>query len=131
MKRLSTTRLICHNADETAFTLLDAIGGPPAVRRIVEALVGRLVADPLLAPALGRINLAQLQDAQTSFFVEAFGGVPVSGRHGEATVLVSGDQLIRVALHLHQALAMLDFPDPLREELMAAALAHAFGAPPA
>ena len=105
-------------------TLLDLLGGQSAVERIVERLLARLLHDPLLSGAFNGVDLPLLKRAQSRFFAEAFGAVPAHEPLGPLAVRVSGEQMTRVVVHVHDTLVSLRLPEAFTEQLMLAVLAH-------
>lgn len=111
-------------ADRTWPTLLDALDEGRGVPEIVDRLVRRLRADPLLAPTLDELDLDRLKAAQARFFTAAFGAVSVHDPLTSVAVRVSGEQFTRVVLHVHDTIASLGLPADTTEQLMLAILAH-------
>ena len=106
-------------------TLLDALGSESSVQRIVDRLAARLLDDPLLAPTLAGVDVAQLKRTQARFFTEAFDAVRVHEPLAPVTVRATGEQFTRVVLHVQQTLESLGLPEALTEQLMLAVLGRA------
>lgn len=115
------------DADTTKLTLLDRIGGPPAVRLLVERLMEAITSDPFLARRVEGLDLMRLRRAQTWFFEAAFGGGDSPGGADAAVIRVDGEALVRIVVHLHDALDSLGLPAPLCEQLLLAAAAKVLG----
>ncbi|EXX84667.1 globin [Paenibacillus darwinianus] len=58
---------------DTYTTIYDAIGGAPAVRRLVEAFYPRVQADPLLSPLFPQ-DITPVLEKQYLFLTQFFGG---------------------------------------------------------
>ena len=115
------------DADTTKLTLLDRIGGRPAVQLLVERLMEAVTSDPFLAPRFAGLDLMRVRRAQTRFFEAAFGGDDAGGGPDAAVIRVDGEALVRIAVHLHDALDSLGFPAPLGEQLLLAVAAQVLG----
>lgn len=111
-------------ADRAWPTLLDVLEEGVSVPEIVERLVRRLRADPVLAPALDGVDLARLKADQVRYFTAAFSAVRVHEPLSSVAIRVNGEQFTRVVLHVQDTLVSLRLPETLTEQLMLAVLAR-------
>ena len=110
-------------------SLLERLGGTPAIEAAVDLFYRRVLDDPLLAPVFEGISLLRLKGHQRRFLAQAFGGPPVyHGRDlaGAHAGLVArhglGDRHFDAVLgHLEQSLAALGVAPSLRAEVLAIA----------
>ena len=67
--------------------------------------------------------MARLRRTQTRFFTEAFGGVGAAGPDESSVMRVDSEGLVRVVIHLQDALESLGLPEPLADQLLLAVAA--------
>ena len=107
-----------------ALRLLDELGGPVSVERLVDSFVEAVLCDPMLTAPFAGVDAALFRRSQTAFFIDALGG-----RGGQAPshapVILDGAQFAAFALHLCDTLVRLRLPEPLRERAAMAVAAHA------
>ena len=97
-------------------SLLEQIGGRPAVERLVDRFVHRTLNDRQLAPQFAGIDVVALRQSQLAFFCEAFGGATRLDWSAPAVDL-DGEAFGRVVLHLYDVLVSLGLPERLTERL--------------
>lgn len=107
-----------------AASLLDELGGPVGVERIVDSFVEAVLNDPLLAGPFASVDPAMLRRSQTAFFIDAIGG-QIGAVPTHVPVRLDGEQFARFALHLCDTLVRLSLPAPLRERIVVALAARA------
>jgi truncated hemoglobin YjbI len=117
------------NVDHPGGMLLDSVGGPSGVERMVEGLLQRVLSDRELASAFARVDMARLVAAQVRFLAQAFGGEHADALAPVVMVRLTGEQFDRFVLHLSESLASLGLPRPVTEQLMLAAAARALADP--
>lgn len=104
-------------------SLHDRLGGGPAIAAVVERLYVRILADPQLAPFFATTDMAWLTRRQAQFLVEATGGpAGYAGRSMRAAhggLSIESRHFDRAAAHLDAALADLDVPRPLAQDVLA------------
>jgi truncated hemoglobin YjbI len=107
-----------------AVSLLEELGGPVSIERIVDAFTEAVLSDPLLGRAFAGVDPAILRRSQTAFVVEALGG-----QGGQAPshppVRLDGAQFAAFALHFCDTLVRLRLPASLRERVVTAVAARA------
>jgi len=110
---------------DAAPPLFERIGGWPRVEWLADRFVDEILADPELAPAFARVDLASFKRSQAAFFTEAFGGrLPEAAADPRTCVHLEGDQLVRVALVLHDILMDLGLPDEIQDGLVLAVVSR-------
>lgn len=85
------------------------IGGPVAVRAVVENFYQRVLADPSLAPAFAGVDLKRLREHQGAFLGVALGGDKAcyrgrSMKEAHAGLGITKEHFAGVTAHLHDAL---------------------------
>jgi truncated hemoglobin YjbI len=107
-----------------AAPILDELGGPTSVERIVDSFVEAVLGDRLLTAAFAGVDPAMLRRSQAAFVIDALGGyagtVPSHPR-----VRLDGEQVARFALHFCDTLVRLSLPAALRERIVMAVAARA------
>jgi truncated hemoglobin YjbI len=113
--------------DALSLPLFDHIGGIRSIEWLVDRFVDAIRSEPELAPSLARVDLASFKKSLAAFFTEALGGhypdasVDSRGAH----VHFEGEQLVRVALLLHNTLSSFGLSSQLHERLVLAVLSRA------
>lgn len=74
---------------ESSESLIDRLGGPPAVAAIIQDMYRRILADPELAPFFAKTSMERLAHMQYEFVVAALDG-PVSYSGAELTAVHHG-----------------------------------------
>jgi len=116
--------------DAPSLPLIDRIGGLPVVAWIADRFVERILDDPELAMQFATVDVAALKASHEAFFIEAFGGHAAAQWNG-SRVLLDGEQLARMVLHLNDTLDSLGLTPPVVEQIFYAVVARAMaGAQP-
>jgi hypothetical protein len=112
-------------AHTTGESLVEGIGGAATIARLVDDLYARLWSDEGLAPWLADASPAALRPAQIAFFVEALGGGASPDPAREPHITLGDAPLLRVALHVYDAVMALALPDGAADEAILAIFIHA------
>ena len=92
----------------TAVSLYERSGGAPAVAAVVDRFYEAILADPLLAPFFGGVDVDRLRAHQRAFVTAALGGPASYGgrrlRDAHADHDIGDDDFDRVLGHLTTAL---------------------------
>jgi len=111
-------------AARPAPTLFERIGGIPAIKAAVDLFYEKVLADETLAPFFTGTNMAWLKGRQSAFFAQALGGPALykgkDMRNAHARLAISQADFDRTAGHLVAALAELQVPPSLVDEVVAA-----------
>jgi hemoglobin len=102
-------------------TILDEIGGRPAVEMVVADFYERVLGDPELKPFFRGVQMGRLQQLQTDFFCAVLGNEPWGGRDlatVHAGMHITEHQFNRVALHLQSSLQDAGVPAVLVEQIV-------------
>jgi len=94
-----------HQSNNTVFA---RIGGPDAVRAVVDDFYQRVLGDPALAPAFRGVDMLRLRNHQLAFLTAALGGRDRyegrSMKDAHRGLGITKAQFAGVAAHLHAAL---------------------------
>ena len=89
---------------EVTQTLYEALGSEVGIRTVVSDFYGRVVADPILAPYFGSVDMSELRRHQVQFLSAATGGpMQYSGRSLAAAhqnLRITDDAFNAVVVHL-------------------------------
>jgi len=106
-------------------SLYDRLGGKDAVNAAVDIFYTKVLADPLLAPFFGEVDMVKQRNHQKMFLTYAFGGLPTyegkNMREAHKHMDLNDDHFGAVAGHLQATLEELNVPADLIGEVMAIA----------
>lgn len=104
-------------------TLLEEVGGRPAIEGIVAEFHGRVLSDSRLAPFFRGVSMTRLQNHETDFLCAALGGGYVyRGRDmmaAHAGMQITDEDFDRVLGHLRSSLAEAALPISIVDEILA------------
>lgn len=110
------------DASTAEASLLERLGGRPALEAAIDAMYERVLADAELADFFGGADMERLKRQQADFLAQAFGGPAVyrgpSMQQAHAGMDVRGHHFDRVARHLELALGALGVREDLVGEVL-------------
>ncbi len=105
-------------------TLFEKLGGEPAIRLAVDQFYERVLADPLRAPFVEKVQMPRLKAHQFAFLSQATGGprqyAGASMRQAHARLHIEQRHFNAVAGHLVETLRSLGVAEDLIDEVVAA-----------